>query len=495
MAILRGYQSESIDRLRAGFKERHIRQILCAATGGGKSVIMTSMIESAVAKGSRVMFICERRILAEQFSKHLDEIGIAHGILMAGHWRFRPQDLVQIATAQTLERMETWPAFGVVFIDEIHAAMRKSMIEMFENRPTLRVVGATATPFHKVIPKYFTNVVNVISMRELIADGFLVPFRVFVAHEIDTKGVKVVAGEWQKDELEDRGRKIVGDIVVDYLRLSSEIFGGPRKTICFSCGVAHGTELAEKFNEAGINAVQISYKDTDDYKADVLAEFAKADTSIKMVISSDILTRGFDQPDVEHVILARPLKKSFSSHVQMVGRGARPYPDKSFCVIQDHAGNWLRFANSWEDLHENGVQELTAEPDGVSRKEPTEKEKTAAKCPKCGALWGKSDICPHCGFVRPVVSRVEALPGEISELAGKKPDKHSSDYKKAWYQGLIGHLRARAKNENRAYHLYREKFKIDPCWAKVPGDVTCGPAMDAFGYLQRSNIAFAKGRK
>lgn len=441
MATLRGYQSESIDQLRDGFRNGHKRQILCAATGGGKSVIMTSMIESAVQKGSRVMFICERRILVEQFSQHLDAIGIDHGIMMAGHWRFRPKCLVQIATAQTLEKMDAWPAFDVVFIDEIHAAMRKSIKDMFDSRPTLRVVGATATPFHPEIPKYFTNVVNVITMRELVSDKFLVPFRVFVAHEIDVTGVKTVAGEWKKDDLEERGRRIVGDIVADYIRLSGEVFGGPRKTICFSCGVAHGTELAEKFNDAGINAVQISYKDSDEYKSDVLSEFAKPDTGIKIVISSDILTRGFDQPDVEHVILARPLKKSFSSHVQMVGRGARPYPGKEFALIQDHSGNWLRFAKSWDELHDDGVKELSSAPDDKPRKEPTEKEKKAAKCPSCGALWvGNTDTCNHCGYVRPVVNKVEAVAGEMLELGGSKKSKakeYTTAQKQDWYSQLL----------------------------------------------------------
>jgi DNA repair protein RadD len=491
MPVLRDYQKESIERLRSGFKEGHTRQILCAATGGGKSVIMTSMIESAVEKGSRVLFICERRILVEQFSRHLDEIGVEHGVLMSGHWRFKPHYKVQVATAQTLEKMDSWPNFDVVFIDEIHAAMRKSVVSLFENRPRLRVVGATATPFHKAIPQYFSNVVNVITMQELVRDGFLVPFRVFVAHEINTDGVKVVAGEWQKDELETRGRQIVGDVVADYIRISTEVFGIHKKTICFSCGVAHGTELADKFNEAGIYAVQISYKDTDDHKAEVLKEFAKPDTQIKIVISSDILTRGFDQPDVEHVILARPLKKSFSSHVQMVGRGARPYPDKEFCVIQDHSGNWLRFAESWEDLHDSGVQVLDSEPDNTSRKEPTAKEKEAAKCPRCGHVWGRSDFCLNCGYVRPVINQVEALPGEMLELSGAKKEKYSSEYKQAWYHGMIGHLMAIGKNENRAYHLYKEKFGVGPAWEKKAGPII----PEVISYLQYANILYAKSVK
>jgi len=285
----RHYQVSSIESLRQGFREHHTRQVLAAPTGAGKSVIMMDMIKSAIAKGSRICFICERRILVEQFSKHLDSMRIDHGILMAKHWRFKPQEQVQIATAQTLEKMESLPAFDICFIDEIHACMRKSIKNMMKVFPKLKVIGATATPFHPELGTYFSRVTSVISMADLVAQKFLVPFRVFVAHEIDTTGVKVVAGEWQKDELEKRGQQIVGDVVTDYIRISNEVFGGYRKTICFSCGVAHGADLAQKFNEAGANAVQISANDEDEYRAEVLADFAKPDSDIKVLISVSIL--------------------------------------------------------------------------------------------------------------------------------------------------------------------------------------------------------------
>ena len=84
---LRPYQHQSIQSLRDGMRDNHVRQVLCAATGAGKSIIMMEMIRSAVDKGSRVMFVCERRILVEQFSKHLDRENIEHGIMMANHWR------------------------------------------------------------------------------------------------------------------------------------------------------------------------------------------------------------------------------------------------------------------------------------------------------------------------------------------------------------------------------------------------------------------------
>ncbi|MDD5379987.1 MAG: DEAD/DEAH box helicase family protein [Acidithiobacillus sp.] len=489
----RHYQVSSIESLRQGFREKHIRQVLAAPTGAGKSVIMMDMIKSAIAKGSRICFICERRILVEQFSNHLDSMRIDHGILMAKHWRFKPQEQVQIATAQTLEKMESLPAFDLCFIDEIHACMRKSIKNMMTVFPALKVIGATATPFHPELGNYFSRVTSVISMADLVAQKFLVPFRVFVAHEIDTEGVKIVAGEWKKDELEKRGQQIVGDVVADYIRISNDVFGGYRKTICFSCGVAHGADLAQKFNEAGVNAVQISANDEDDYRAEVLADFAKPDSDIKVLISVSILSRGFDQTDVEHVILARPLKKSFSEHVQMIGRGARSHEGKEFCIIQDNSGNWLRFQESWDDFYNNGVNELTGEQDKKPRKEPTQNEKEAAKCPKCGHVWAGGEVCSHCGAVRTRRNAIEAVAGKMSELtSAPKKEKYTAEYKADFYAQLIGFGEAKGHAPGAAYHRYIEKFGVAPSMAKPAPKA---PTPEVYRWVKSRLIAFKNQRK
>ena len=351
---LRPYQSDSIESLRDGFKNGHKRQVLAASTGAGKSIISLSILDAAREKGSKVMFLCDRRVLVDQFSRHLDKFGIDHGCYMAGHWRYRPYERVQVASIQTVEKMGSWPAVDLVIVDEIHACMRASLKKFMTTNPDIKVLGLTATPFHREMGKYFTSVTNVITMEELVKSGFLVPFRVFVATEIDTTGVKVMnTGEWQQGELEKRGLSIVGDVVADYVRIAQEVFGGPRKTIVFSSGVAHGTELMNRFKDVGINAVQISYLDDEEYKRQVLEDFAKPDTDIKIVVSSDILTRGFDQTDVEHVVIAKPLRKAFSMHVQMVGRGARPHDGKKFCVIQDNC-----IASGSRVLTERGLVEI-----------------------------------------------------------------------------------------------------------------------------------------
>lgn len=471
--------------------EKHVRQVLAAPTGAGKSIIMLDMIRFAMDKGSRVMFICERRILVDQFSAHLDNAGIDHGILMAKHWRRREHAQVQIASAQTLEAMGAMPIVDVVFIDELHACMRKSIVNMIERHPKMRVVGASATPFHPAIGKYFSNVVSVTTMAKLVAEEYLVPFRVFVAKEIDTSGLKVVAGEWKKDDLEARGQQIVGDVVADYIRISNDVFGGYRKTICFSCGIAHGAELAQKFNEAGINAVQISSEDDEEYRNEVLRDFAKPDSDIKVVISVAILSRGFDQTDVEHVILARPLKKSFSEHVQMVGRGARIHPGKKLAVIQDNSGNWLRFADDWEKLYNDGVQELGQGQDTKPKAEPTDAQKEAAKCPKCSVVWGGGDTCLNCGHVRVRRNDVVAVAGEMVEvgMSARKPEKHSADYKRDFYAQLIGWALKENKKPGMAYYKYQEKFGVAPSMAK-PEPMPPGP--EVHNWMRSRTIAWSK---
>jgi superfamily II DNA or RNA helicase len=414
---------------------------------------------------------------------------------MAKHWRFRPHHKVQIASAQTLERMESTPTVDIVFIDELHACLRASIQKMMDTRPTLRVVGATATPFHPAIGKYFSNVVSVTTMAKLVEQKFLVPFRVFVAKEIDTTGLKVVAGEWKKDDLEKRGQQIVGDVVADYIRISNQVFGGYRKTICFSCGIAHGAELAQKFNEAGINAVQISSEDDEDYRDEVLKDFAKPDSAIKVVISVAILSRGFDQSDVDYVILARPLKKSFSEHVQMVGRGARIHPGKEFCVIQDNSGNYLRFAEDWDKLYHEGVEQLGQGQDSKPKKEPTAAQKEAAKCPKCSVIWGGGDTCLNCGHVRVARNDVQVVAGQMVEIGmTKRPaaEKFTAEFKADFYAQLLGYAEEHNHKPGSAWWKYKDKFGIGPSMAK-PEPVM--PTQAVRNWITSQNIRKAKSLK
>jgi hypothetical protein len=226
--------------------------------------------------------------------------------------------------------------------------MREQTVEFIKNNPHVKVVGLSATPFTKGIGKVYENVVSAVTTDKLVKEKVLVPLRVFIAKEINMEGAKKVAGEWSQAEASTRGMHITGDIVTEWIKKTHEIFKGPRKTIVFCAGVAHGADLQKKFAEQGYNFISISYRDDDQYKKDVIADFSKPDTEIHGLIATDILTKGFDVPDVMIGVSARPFSKSLSSHIQQMGRVMRGHPDKKYAV-------WLCLAKGSKVLTNEGL--------------------------------------------------------------------------------------------------------------------------------------------
>jgi len=411
---LRDYQEQGIQGLREGFAAGHRAQILYAPTGGGKTELAISMMDKARRAGRRAAMVMDRVVLCHQTSERMDRYNIPHGVLQSGHWRYRTYEPIQVCSAQTLEKRGSFPGLDLLIVDEAHNT-RAATAAFIAGQKYLKVVGLTATPFTKGLGKIYGNVVQTATTAQLIEQGNLAPLRVFIAKEIDMDGAKKVAGEWSDAEASERGMKITGDVVAEWVAKTTELFCGPRKTVVFSAGVAHGADLAKKFAEAGFNFVALSYKDDDQFKRDAIAEFAKPDSSIHGLIATDILTKGFDCPDVMIGISARPFSKSLSSHVQQLGRVMRAAPGKPFGVWLDHSGNYLRFQADWDEVFANGPGKLD---DGreVPKAERPKHEKEAAKCPRCGHLWGNTDMCSHCGHVRVRLNLVTAVPGEMEEV-------------------------------------------------------------------------------
>lgn len=484
---LRPQQVASLDGLRAGFAAGHRVQILYGPTGFGKTEIACAMLKAADQKGTRSAMVLDRIVLCDQTSGRLDKYGIAHGVMQSGHWRYRPHERIQVCSAQTIEKRGSFPGLELLIVDEAHQT-RKQTIEFIKNNPRVRVVGLTATPFTKGLGAVYTNVVSAVSTEELVDEKFLVPLRVFMAKQIDMTGAKKIAGEWSEKEATERGIKITGDVVAEWVAKTTLLFGKPVKTIVFCAGVAHGEDLSRKFGEAGYNFVSVSYKDDDDFKRDAFTEFAKPDSAIHGLIATDILTKGFDVPDVMCGISARPFSKSLSSHVQQLGRVMRPYPGKEFALWLDHSGNYLRFLEDWETLYSDGPGELD---DGREKpkKELSERDKQAATCPRCKAAFPpKADTCPHCGYVRLRQNGVVVLPGEMEELA--KRERASRDEKQRLYSELMWIAADRGYRPGWAANKYRDKFGV---WPRGLSDTTALPSTATVKWVQSQMIRWARG--
>ena len=486
---LREHQLTAIDELREGFKQGHKKQLLYAPTGYGKTEIAIYMMQATAQKYKRAAMILDRIVLVDQTSKRLDKYVIEHGVFQAIHWRYRPYERLQVCSAQTLERRDDFPETDLLIIDECHI-MRKQVMEYIQARPDLKVIGLTATPFTKGLGEIYSNVVVGSTTNFLVDNEWLTPLKVFIAKEIDMSGAKKIGGEWRADEVQERGIKITGDIVEEWIKKTHEVFGGPRKTIVFCAGVSHGADLVEKFARSGYNFVSISYKDDDDFKREAIKDFARPDTEIHGLIATDILTRGFDVPDVMIGVSARPFSKSLSSHVQQMGRVMRSYPGKEFGIWLDHSGNYLRFRDDWDEVYEVGVHKLDEKLD-KAKKEPTEREKKEAHCPKCEALWPKnSDTCLGCGYVRQRANQIMTLPGELTELSGRK--KSVGVDKQDFYSQLLYIAQSRNYNPNWAGHKYKERFGV---WPRNLIETIKPPDSTTEKWVRSRMIAWAKQQR
>ena len=344
---LRPYQEATLDALRKGFLEGNKCQILYAPTGAGKTEMAIALLEATRVKGNRAAMILDRIVLCDQTSQRLEKYSIEHGVLQSGHWRYRPDELIQVCSAQTLERRGEFPGLNLLIIDECHQT-RQQTIQFIKDNPKVHVVGLTATPFTQGLAHTYKSVVSTVTTKDLVNQEVLVPLRVFIAKEINMVGAKKVAGEWSVADVTRRGKKITGDIVNEWVKKTFEVFGKPSKTIVFCSGVAHGTDLARSFQEQGYNFINISYQDDDKFKAEVIEDFSKPDTEIVGLIATDILTKGFDVPDVMIGVSARPFSKSLSSHIQQMGRVMRGCKGKDFAL-------WLCLAKGSRVLTDRGL--------------------------------------------------------------------------------------------------------------------------------------------
>jgi superfamily II DNA or RNA helicase len=446
------------------------------------------LMRATKAKGNKAAMLLDRIVLCDQTSKRLEKYQIDHGVMQAGHWRYRPYEPIQVCSAQTLEKRGTFPGLNLLIVDEAHQTREQTM-EFIKNNPDVRVIGLTATPFTKGLGKVYDNVVSTVTTKELVEQKILVPLRVFIAKEIDMTGAKKVAGEWSQQEASTRGMKITGDVVSEWIGKTLEIFGKPMKTIVFASGVDHGVHLARKFQTEGYNFICISYKDDEEWKKKVIEDFSKPDTKIQGLIATDILTKGFDVPDVAIGISARPFSKSLSSHIQQMGRVMRGCEGKEFAVWLDHSGNYLRFREDWEEVFEQGVDELD-EGKEKAKKEPSDKVKEDSKCPKCQALWPRgSDTCYNCGHVKEKKNQVIAVQGEMVELTGTVTRESKQDF---WNQ-MVWLMRYQNWNKGRAAHTYKDMFGVWP--RNLADNRPKAPSQKTMKFIDKKLREFRKQRR
>lgn len=283
----RPFQDSAHDKLREGARNGHRCQMLMSPTGSGKTLLGMRAIHESLLRGKKAIFLCDRTTLINQTSEVADSYGLtAHSIIQSGHWRYDLQEKFQIASVQTLAR-RSWPDADLIVIDESHT-LYKSWTDHIPNCRA-HVIGLSATPFSRGLGKLFTNLINAATMHELTESGVLVPMRVYSCARPDMRGAETSGGEWTAGAAAERGMELIGDVVQEWIKLAEN-----RKTILFGPTIAYCEEMCRRFNESGIMAAVFTSETTDSERKELLNEFRKNNSVLRVLLSVEALAKGFD---------------------------------------------------------------------------------------------------------------------------------------------------------------------------------------------------------
>jgi DNA repair protein RadD len=431
--ILRPDQVEARDAALAALEDGGRRPLIVMPTGSGKSMVIGGLASVLASQRKRVLVLAHRHELIEQNAGALLRIDplAPVGICHAGSGRDEHHAAIVVASIATIYRRRHKIArFDVVVIDEAHLLSPRDDAMIGKIMQTLAglaggteppLIGLTATPFRTglgnlVEAGLFQAVVFERSIATMIEAGQLCPIRTKAPKggRIDTRGVRVVAGEFKADEL--AAAAMQADVVEQAVARAVEVgrADSRRSWLFFSTSVEHAHRIEIALTSHGVTAATVTGETPTPERAETVRRFRAGE--LRALVNCAVFTTGFDAPATDMISVMRPTISPVL-WVQMVGRGTRTSPGKVDCILLDFGGNLLRHGPI----------------DNVRLRARGEQDKADAAanrlriCPQCDEINSpKAKACSACGYEWQPVQRpimIDAVEAQDAALVGNDPSR------------------------------------------------------------------------
>lgn len=413
---LRPYQRAAIDAVYAYWQDGGGNPLVVIPTGGGKSLIIAQMVRELIEQYPtlRIGIVTHtKELIAQNFQELLRLWPQAPaGIHSAGLGRRDTHSQILFCGVQSaFKRVQQIGGFDVLIVDEAHLIPRSSstMYGQFigllrDEIPDMRIVGMTATPYRLDSGRLdegkdalFDDVVYDANVGDLIEQGYLshLVSRSGVAAQIDVGGVGKRGGEFIAGALEKAADR--HEITTAACGEIAALAGTRRAWLAFCCGIDHAAHVRDAMRELGVSSETVNGEMAGGERDGIIRRFR--DGQIRCLTSVNVLSIGFNVPQVDLIALMRPTL-STGLYVQQVGRGFRIAEGKENCLVLDYAGNVMRHGPV------DAVLPADDRGPGKAKKELGEKvevDTVAAKvCPTCLAMAGLRQLfCDCCGYVWP----------------------------------------------------------------------------------------------
>ncbi|KAI1497685.1 P-loop containing nucleoside triphosphate hydrolase protein [Biscogniauxia marginata] len=348
---LRDYQEECIQSVISSLQNGHKRLGISLATGSGKTVIFTQLIDRikpSSKSADQTLILAHRRELVEQAARHCSNaypdksVEIEMGGLQAsGMADITVASIQSITSGDRITKFDP-SRFKLVLVDEAHHIVAPGYLRTLEHfnldtkkldSPNLIGVSATFSRFDGLrLGAAIDEIVYHKDYVDMIGDKWLsdVIFTT-VESRADISNVRRGAnGDFQSSELSKAvNTEQTNEITVrSWLAKAAE----RKSTLVFCVDLAHVAGLTQTFRQHGIDARFITGDTPKNERGERLDAFRRGEFPV--LINCGVFTEGTDIPNIDCVVLARPTR-SRNLLVQMIGRGMRLYPGKTNCHIID----------------------------------------------------------------------------------------------------------------------------------------------------------------
>lgn len=338
---------------------------MVAPCGAGKTIIMAYMAMMAAKAGRYVWVILPRVEIKEQTIETFKRCEI-------------PLDNIYIGlTITTANKIEKLHKPDLILYDECHISVASTYWKISNAFPEAWIVGATASPIRtddKPLGDLYQDIVEGVTVRWLIDNHFLAPYEYYSV---------TVADVLSEDGSELMKPTVYGNVIENWRKLAND-----KQTVIYCASVKHSMITAERFREAGIKAEHFDGSTPAAERKRLVDKFKAGE--IKVLCNCDLISMGFDMPDIGCVVLLRPTE-STALYIQQSGRALRYKPGK-VAVIIDMVGNYQKF-------------QLPDEPYEWSLEQSPKKRKlidsegnfTVRTCGNCFMVFKTAPVCPYCG--------------------------------------------------------------------------------------------------
>jgi DNA repair protein RadD len=261
---------------------------------------------------------------------------------------------VTFATIGTLVRFtDFFKDKDVIILDDEcqeGSATGSQLANFIKKLKKYKLVGVTATPFRlsqnmegtslKMMNRdrkcIYKSIEDVVQISEVVEQKYWSKL-IYEVKDVDENSLTLNSTGTEYTDKSIQIFKEVNDINNRIVEEIKDLILKGRKSILVSVPfIEDAQEISSKLNycEAVFSGMDAKVRDR------IIQDFKSL--KLKVVVQCRILAVGFDHPELDAIIMAKPTN-SLTFYYQFLGRGVRIHPNKKDCMVIDLSGNFKRF--------------------------------------------------------------------------------------------------------------------------------------------------------